>query len=306
MELREWALIIFTTLTQLSVGSFVVLGIVHFFAARKYGANEADRLSDRALLAIGPAMALGLIASLLHLGNPMSAYRAVTNFDSSWLSREILLTVTFFVIGGVFAIMQWRKIGSPMVRNIIAWIAAIVGLFAIYSMSRIYMVPVQPAWNTSFTPLTFFVAAFLLGTLAIGAAYVANYAYINKKAPEDCEVQLEILRTALRWISLAAVVLLGIELVITPLYLAYLAGGNPAAAETASMMGGEFGAVLVLRLVLAFLGAGVLALFLYQNAASSNKEKILAVLAYSAFLLVLVSEVLGRYLFYATHVGVGV
>ncbi len=306
MELREWALIIFTTLTMLAVGTFVVLGIVHFFAARKFGVKEAERLSDRAMLAVGPITALGLLVSLLHLGNPTSAYRAVTNFDSSWLSREILFSVIFFVIGGVFALMQWRKIGSNLVRNIIAWIAAIVGLAAIYSMSRIYMVPVQPAWNTPFTPLNIFVATFLLGTLAIAAAYVANYAMIHKKAPEDCEVQLEILRSALRWISIAAVVLVGIELVVAPLYLAYLSSGNAAAVESASRLASEFGAVFALRLVLAFLGAGVLALFLYQNAASSNKEKILAVLTYSAFLLVLVSEVLGRYLFYAAHVGVGV
>ena len=54
MNVREWALITFSILAQLSVGSFLVLGVVHFFAARKSGEEEADRLSDRALLAIDP------------------------------------------------------------------------------------------------------------------------------------------------------------------------------------------------------------------------------------------------------------
>jgi len=37
MNVREWALIAFTILAQMSVGSFLVLGVVHFFAARKDG-----------------------------------------------------------------------------------------------------------------------------------------------------------------------------------------------------------------------------------------------------------------------------
>ena len=58
MGIREWALIVFTILTQMAVGSFVVLGIVHYFAARRLGLAEADRVSDRALLTIGPVIVL--------------------------------------------------------------------------------------------------------------------------------------------------------------------------------------------------------------------------------------------------------
>jgi DMSO reductase anchor subunit len=46
MNARDWALITFTILTQMSVGSFLVLGIVHYYANRKAGMKEADRLSD--------------------------------------------------------------------------------------------------------------------------------------------------------------------------------------------------------------------------------------------------------------------
>jgi len=91
VNLREWALIIFTVFAQMSVGSFVILGILHFLAARKIKLEEADRLSDRALLAIGPVLVLGLLASFAHLGNPLNAPRAVTNLATSWLSREIFL-----------------------------------------------------------------------------------------------------------------------------------------------------------------------------------------------------------------------
>ena len=111
MNIRDWALITFTILVQMSVGAFLVLGVVHFFATRKAGMEEADRMSDYALLALVPVLFLAFVASLLHLGNPLNAYRAITHLGTSWLSWEILSGVLFAIIATVFAFMQWRKIG---------------------------------------------------------------------------------------------------------------------------------------------------------------------------------------------------
>lgn len=306
MGAREWALIIFTILGQMSVGAFVVLGFVHFFAVRKAGAEEADRLSDRALLAIGPVLILGMVASLFHLGNPFNAYQAIMNFGTSWLSREILFGVAFAVLGGVFAIMQWRKIGSFGLRNVIAWITAVVGLVFVYSMSQVYMLPTQPSWDAVATPVSFFVTTFLLGALAIGVAFVANIAYLKRKADESLQVQMELLRGSLRWISFASILLLGVELVVSPLYIANLAVGGGAALASVQLMIGDMGLVLALRLILVFIGAGVFGIFLYQSSLSADKMNLIAAFALGAFTLVLVSEVMGRFLFYATHVAVGI
>jgi hypothetical protein len=59
-----------------------------------------------------------------------------------------------------------------------------------------------------------------------------------------------------------------------------------------------------MRLVLVFLGAGLLAAYLYKTAAA-GKESSIAAVTYSAFVLVLVAEVMGRFIFYATHVRIG-
>ncbi len=303
MEFREWALILFTILGQMSVGAFIVLGFVHFYAVRKEGEVEADRLSDRALLIIGPVLILGLLASLLHLGDPLNSFRAVSNIGSSWLSREILFGVLFAVVGGIFAIMQWRKISRFAVRNIVAWIASLVGIALVYSMSRVYMLPTQPAWNTVATPILFFTTTLLLGLLAMGAVFVANTAYLRRKS-EVHEVQVDLLCGALRWISVSAMLLLGLELIVIPLYVASLSSEAGAALESVRMMIDDFGVVFALRLVLAFLGAGVFAFFLFRSA-SQRSEQALAVLVYGAFALVLVSEVMGRFLFYATQVTLG-
>ena len=303
---KEWALITFTILAQMSVGAFVVLGIVHFFAARKAGDEQADRLSDMALLAIGPVLVLGLLASFGHLGNPVNAPKAISNLASSWLSREIFSSVTFAVLGAAFALMQWRKIATPALRNAIAWLAALVGLFLVFSMSQVYMLQTQPAWDTFATPVQFFATTFLLGSLAIGSAFVANYAYLKGKDPDCAEAQCSLVREALKWIALASIVILGVEMVSLPLQLSLLASSPSAVAQaSAALLFSQFAGLFAVRLALVFLGAGLLALFVYRYASQPGSESLMGTLAYSAFALVLFSEVIGRFLFYATHLRIG-
>lgn len=306
MEIREWALILFTLLQQLAVGAFVVFGVVHFWASRKTNPETADRLANYSLLALGPVLVLSLLASLLHLGNPLGAPRAVTNFATSWLSREILLSVLFFVVGGAFALMQWRGIGSRTVRNVLAVIAAIIGVVLVYSMSQIYALEAQPAWNSWNTVLSFFVTTFLLGVLGVGAAYGASYTYLRRSDPDCVDVQCALLQDVLKGLAIAAVVLVGIEIVAAPLYVATLVAGPDAAQRSAELLIDDFGVVYGLRLALAFAGAGVLAFLIYRAALLRRPESVLVNLTYLAFVVVLVAEALGRYLFYATQYKLGI
>ena len=303
MNMREWALVAFTILAQMSVGSFLVLGAVHFLAKRKAGEEEADRLSDRALLAIGPVLVLGLIASFFHLENPANAYRAIANVGSSWLSREILFGVLFAGVGFLFAIMQWRKLGTPNVRIIVAGVAAILGVGLVYSMARVYMLPNQPSWNSATTPLSFFTSTLLLGALATGAAYSINYTYLKLRSDKGLTVQSGLLRDALRWIALASIVLVGLQLVLISANL--INQTTQEASAAVAEIGEQYRAIYILRVALVFIGAGVFAFFLYRYTVSATKEEALAGLVYGAFALVLVAEVLGRYLFYATHIQIG-
>jgi anaerobic dimethyl sulfoxide reductase subunit C (anchor subunit) len=306
MNLGEWPLIVFTILGQMSVGSFLVLIVIHFYAQRKAGMEQADRMSDIAFLAIGPVLILGLIGSIFHLNSPANAWAAIGNIDTSWLSREILFGLLFGVVGGVFAILQWRKITTPTVRWVLAIIAALLGIGLVYSMTALYMLEIQPAWNSAATPILFATTTLLLGSMAVGAALVANYNYLQRKDPDCAEVQCEILRGAMRGIAILAVLALGVELVVLPLYLGYLASVGGAGAASAAMYFGDYAVVFALRLVLVFLGAGVLGLFLYRNAVSPGRERFLAGFAYAAFAAVLIAEVMGRFLFYATHVRIGI
>jgi anaerobic dimethyl sulfoxide reductase subunit C (anchor subunit) len=292
----------------MSVGSFIILGVIHFFVARKSGLQEADRMSDRALLAIGPVLVLGTIASLLHLGNPINAWRAIGNLDSSWLSREILCNVLFIGAGAVFAVMQWRKLGTASLRNAIAWVAALIGVALVISMSQVYMIRTVPAWNTISTVLSFFTTTFLLGAMAVGTAYAANYTYMQRKNESGCEaegVQCELLRYALRGLAVASIVLVGVTFVIMPLYMGYLANESVTTRQSADIIINDHSVILGIRLALVFLGAVLLGGFLYRTASNPGRERLMINLAYAAFALVLLSELLGRYLFYASQVTSG-
>jgi anaerobic dimethyl sulfoxide reductase subunit C (anchor subunit) len=307
MNVREWSLVFFTILGQMSVGSFLVLLLVYFFVSRKYGVEEADRMNNRALYAIGPVLILSIIASVLHLGNVSNAYRSVANIGTSWLSREIFFMILFAVLAGIFGILQWRKIGPIALRMVIAVLAALAGIALVWSMASIYLLATQPAWNIWATPTNFALTTLLLGILAMGAAYVINYAYIQRANPDCAEVQCNILRNTLQTFAIAAVVLLGIELLVVPLQIAYLAvGTSPLALDSVKALFGDHSIILAFRIALAFIGAGLIGVFLYRAAVSPGHEKALTNLAIAAFVLVFVAEILGRYLFYATQVSVGI
>jgi len=300
MSIRDWALIVFTILAQTSVGALWVLLVTRYFAGRKYEMEEVDRLTDRALMAIGPVIVLGGVASLFHLSRPFSAYLAVVNIGTSWLSRESFFGAAFAGLVIVFAILQWRKIGTINLRNAIAWLTALVGLGLIVSMSSVYMLPTYPSWDSWATPVTFFTSTLLMGTLAMGAALVANYVFMQRKEPDYADAQSKLMRGTLRRIAVAAVLLLGIEFVVLPIYLALLAAGPRAALLSVQLMAGPFSWALVLRVALAFFGAVLAIMFMYQNTINPGQEKMLGKLTYAAFVLVLLAEVLGRFLFYMT------
>lgn len=298
MDIREWALITFTILAQMAAGAMLVLMVIRTYLKSKATTQEVDGMLDGPTFIVVPVMGLALLASLLHLNNLVNVVKAVPNLGSSWLSREVVLGVAFVVLAVIYTFVQWRKLGSESLRTVIGWVTAAVGMFQVYAMAMVYMIRTQPAWNTMATPITFFVSSLLLGGLAVAVTMLV----LPGKATEKQSVQL---RQVLQGTALGAMILLGIEFLVLPVYMAYLATQGPAANQSLMLMVGPFMGTLVIRLLLIFVGAGILGTFLYRNASLPGHEKTVATLTYSAFALVFVAEVMGRILFYATHIGIG-
>jgi len=119
------------------------------------------------------ALALGLVAggglaSALHLGRPENAWRAFSQWRTSWLSREAWLMVAAPVAFGLYALIWclggWRLWGLGL-------IAAALSLGAVYATAMIYaqLKPV-PRWSATPTRAMFLTAALVGGLVGVGGA----------------------------------------------------------------------------------------------------------------------------------------
>lgn len=305
MNAHELPMIAFTVLAQMSVGAFIVLGVINVLA-RLRGTSTAvlDEVSDPAAYAIGGTLILGLGASMFHMNDVFNVLNVFRHFDSSWLSREIIGGMAFAACGFAYAACQFLKIGSAGFRQLLAGLTAVVGIVFVWAMSMVYYsLPTVPAWNTWITPARFYTTALILGAFAIGTAFMTVVMLRRRGAlkgrlgnerysPEARSLIL----ASLRGIAIAGVVLLGFEFILQPMHLTNLMQQGAIGVEAAEAFSGALG---IARIVLITLGAGVLALFLFRTA--SNPEAAaprVAVLVTVAFACVLVAEFLGRAAFY--------
>lgn len=164
MKREDLPLIGFTLLVQLALGAVFAAAML---TLRLGSESVAAPLAGRLFWVALPALIAGLGLSLLHLGTPLGAIRALRNLGSSWLSREVLVTSLFTALTGVAAILQGT--GRPYVN--LLWLAGLTGFAAVFTMGRLYQATFRPAWTTPFTPVSFFTASLALGAAA-GAVVV--------------------------------------------------------------------------------------------------------------------------------------
>ena len=108
METRDWSLVFFTVLTQAAVGAFLTLRVLEYLSARREAAGGGGGSDHAPLVVVLAVLSAGLFAALFHLSDPFQAARAVVNFSSSWLSREIVFGGLFAALLSVLVWHEWR------------------------------------------------------------------------------------------------------------------------------------------------------------------------------------------------------
>ncbi|OKL53789.1 hypothetical protein BSZ39_07660 [Bowdeniella nasicola] len=269
--------------------------------------NPVDKLTDPALFAIGPILVLGLLGSMLHLGNPFNALNTFRHLGSSWLSREILFGILFAGLSFLFSFLQWKKIGSPRLRQALGVLTALVGLGLVFVMSMVYYsLPTVPFWHLWTTPATFFVTTFLLGALAVGAGLMTVTMWRRRKLGGRDEVIEEqtqdMLQRTVRLIAIAVAALAIVQIVLFILQITTM--GADAAMPEASREA-FYNNWFLARIVLLIVGACLLGFFMYSFATSHRSLTMIATVATCALVVVLASEVLGRSLFYDAMTRIG-
>ncbi|MFT3973689.1 MAG: dimethyl sulfoxide reductase anchor subunit [Amaricoccus sp.] len=159
------SIIAFTTLSGLGFGLIAWLGVG---AAPDAGPLRALVLSG---LAIG-LVSSGLVASLLHLGQPTRFLKAFSQWRSSWLSREAVLALATLAVFALYAAL-WLA-GLRLLPLGVA--ASCLALATVGATSMIYaQMRSVPRWRSPLTPALFLLAALAGGALLADARDAAPW-----------------------------------------------------------------------------------------------------------------------------------
>ena len=122
-------------------------------------------------LAIGFS-SIGLIASTFHLGNPQRAWRAFSQWRSSWLSREGVLSVATL---GLFSLWLASAFFGLSVPSFFGWFMVCLSLATIFATAMIYaqLRPV-PRWHTPLTPSCYVSFGILSGLILMTSLHSKN------------------------------------------------------------------------------------------------------------------------------------
>jgi sulfite dehydrogenase (quinone) subunit SoeC len=152
-----WSMIFFTTLA--GAGQGLMLALFGWDIAARVGLTPVPA---PLVHAVGVALVLllcgvGLVAATFHLGHPLRAWRAMSQWRTSWLSREVIVLPVFMAVVFAWGLALW--FGQPAL--VLGAAAAVLAVLLFVCTGMIYAaVSVIREWATPLTPLNFA----LLGT----------------------------------------------------------------------------------------------------------------------------------------------
>lgn len=152
-------LAVMLTLTQVAVGALVVGGFLTVVDAGPAAATDALGL-------VGLLTGLvALSASVLHLGRPLLAWRAILGIGHSWLSREIL-AFGVFAAGAIGAsAASVLGLGDEVIASARV-VAVVAGIAGVACSAQLYATTGRRWWRWAVTGPRFLATAVVGGTLA--------------------------------------------------------------------------------------------------------------------------------------------
>ncbi|MEL6246181.1 MAG: DmsC/YnfH family molybdoenzyme membrane anchor subunit [Pseudomonadota bacterium] len=152
------SIILFTTLSGAGFGLLFFLGL---------GVPTVTGWTALAFFGVAFGLAAGgLLASTLHLGHPERAWKAFSQWRSSWLSREGCAAVAALIVMGAYAasLVFWD---SRFV--VLGYLGAALSAATVFTTSMIYaQLKTVPRWHHWSTPVLFLLYAATAGALLSG------------------------------------------------------------------------------------------------------------------------------------------
>ncbi|HPJ36645.1 MAG TPA: dimethyl sulfoxide reductase anchor subunit [Spirochaetota bacterium] len=159
---KEMSLIINSILVPLAAGLFIFLSVFRALLSDPVDVHSIRYFTGAGMALAGPVVLLGIIISLFHLGNPFRAYRSVKKIDTSWLSREVFFTGSFFGLWLLYFIMELKGIENFYM----ICLTVLAGLLSVVSMANIYHSTGKPGWSGFNTYFGFLGSIIILGSVA--------------------------------------------------------------------------------------------------------------------------------------------
>tara|TARA_R110002096_G_scaffold19729_4_gene65772 strand:+ start:1433 stop:2368 length:936 start_codon:yes stop_codon:yes gene_type:complete len=164
-----FSVIFFTTASGAGYGLLALLGLGTLF-------NWLPR--DNTMIAAAGVTALalitaGLLSSTFHLGHPERAWRALTQWRSSWLSREGVMALLTYVPAVVFlGTCFLADMTSPLAR-IAGAMSALGAIITVFTTAMIYgSLRSIAAWHNVWVPPVYLILAAASGMLLLNTFVV--------------------------------------------------------------------------------------------------------------------------------------
>lgn len=162
------SVIVFTVLSGLGFGFLALLGT---------GLLAPSGWAAFGLWGLGYGLAVtGLLASTLHLGRPERAWRALSQWRSSWLSREGVAALATLLVLAPVALSDWLGLGWFGLGwpRALGWLGAGLALATVFTTSMIYaQLKTVPRWNHWLTSASFLGFALAGGAVLAGQGWAA-------------------------------------------------------------------------------------------------------------------------------------
>ena len=306
MNLREWALPVYTILMQLAVGALLVLWVIRAAAKPRFAAEELDRIVRNPLLIISITVAVAMIGSHFHLSRPFHSFYALRNYRTSWLSREIIFTLLFFLSLASTWLLSRYRVHRRVLIEALGWVATAFGLTMVYCMARIYLLPTQLAWNSPTVIVSFYGTTLLLGIMTIACLLVMDLKFAEIQKDEDLALRAQVIKYLIMDLVAAALVMAVFEIGITFFQLRQLVQSDPILVTSRQLLFGLYGPIFFARLLLLGGTPIWMTISVVRIKRSGKLAENLIAPVYFSCLLMLIAEIIGRFLLYATHIRVGI
>jgi anaerobic dimethyl sulfoxide reductase subunit C (anchor subunit) len=247
-----------------------------------------------------------MIGSFFHLSRPELSFLALINLGKSWLSREIVFTVLF--LGAVAALwfLQANVDHKKNLKSLLGWAAVLFGISATFCMTQLYLLPTQASWDSPFTILSFYSSMVLLGASAGITMLTVDLRYTQILLPQNIGAQSQMITRSMPGFAIT-MILTGVGIVAQYGFLIETLGaGGPTAQASVQLYLGLYQPLLIFRLITMIAGIGWLVVAIVRTLRNKINITNFTFHAYMACLLMLVGEILGRFLFYATHIRLGI